>query len=523
MARRFLLAIAGLALVLNAVGIARTLLPAQDGLKFIRIARAFGHKPWPEVVRSSDQHPLYSATIALVEPVVAIIVGDSPDAWRLAAQVVSVLAAMGTVISLYYFSKSLFGEQAALLSTFIYVLLPVPSLVGRDTLSDSLFLLFFINAMRLGEIALRTDSRRAWIGTGLISGIGYLVRPEILIVPTAVVLTGLARFVNTSQLVSMRAHLTKVGGMGVATLVLVGSYALVKGEVSERLSLRTGVSMPASVRAPVTPRVALPAGLDDTRWNFAAKEESGDGLLRNSPGSAGLRLAQQWAEGLGWMMLPFVVLGVIMSRRLDGSHQGRWLVGVYVLLFSVVVVRHATSLGYLSGRHALTLVLATSPWIGAGMWGWARGLPERRGLRPSLAKGFAAVGLGTLLVIGVTAQFKDMHGSRWGHLAAGNWLRENASEDDAVLDTRGWANFIRGSERGYDYWHVKQAMNDSNLKYVVVGTDELKADSERAATLRSMLAFAGTEVSSFPDRPGSLKTAVKVYQFNPNANWEAMR
>ena len=49
--RRSLLAIVLLAAALHAVGIARTTLPAQDGLKFIRVARQFQDRPWADVVR----------------------------------------------------------------------------------------------------------------------------------------------------------------------------------------------------------------------------------------------------------------------------------------------------------------------------------------------------------------------------------------------------------------------------------------------------------------------------------------
>ena len=53
--RRFLLAVVLLAAVLHGISIARSLLPAQDGLKFIRIARQFQNDPWPDVVRGTDQ------------------------------------------------------------------------------------------------------------------------------------------------------------------------------------------------------------------------------------------------------------------------------------------------------------------------------------------------------------------------------------------------------------------------------------------------------------------------------------
>ena len=61
--------------VLHAISIARSLLPAQDGLKFIHVARQFQKDSWPDVVRDTDQHPLYPALIAAVEPVVRCLRG----------------------------------------------------------------------------------------------------------------------------------------------------------------------------------------------------------------------------------------------------------------------------------------------------------------------------------------------------------------------------------------------------------------------------------------------------------------
>ena len=83
--RHSLLAVVLFAVVLHAIAITQTILPAQDGLKFIRIARLFHSQPWTDVVRGSDTHPLYPALIAAAEPVVASCrrrTGPTPGGWR---------------------------------------------------------------------------------------------------------------------------------------------------------------------------------------------------------------------------------------------------------------------------------------------------------------------------------------------------------------------------------------------------------------------------------------------------------
>src|SRR5262245_32779319 len=157
MAQRWgLVVLALLAGMLHAVAIARTLLPAQDGLKFIRIARQFQLEPWADVVRGSDVHPLYPALIALTEPVVARFVGPGPDAWRIAAQSVSGLAAVGLILPIAWLTRSLFGREIAFVAAFLAVFLPRVAELGRDTLADSLGLLAMFLALALGARALRS-------------------------------------------------------------------------------------------------------------------------------------------------------------------------------------------------------------------------------------------------------------------------------------------------------------------------------------------------------------------------------
>src|ERR1700710_1013877 len=105
--RRWLFAVVGLSAILHVVGMARTPLPAQDGLKFLRVARQFQAQPLAEVVRSSDQHPLYPALVALAEPAVSMVVGPGPDAWRIAAQGVSMLAALALLWPLHSLTRRL--------------------------------------------------------------------------------------------------------------------------------------------------------------------------------------------------------------------------------------------------------------------------------------------------------------------------------------------------------------------------------------------------------------------------------
>ena len=517
--RWWLFAVAALSASLHGLGMARTPLPAQDGLKFLRVAREFQAEPWVDVIRSSDQHPLYPAAIALVEPPLALILGHGPLSWRLAAQGVSALASVLLLWPLHALTRRMFGERSANLAVFLFALLPFPNVIGHETLSDALALGLTVAALACGEATLRTRSWWAALGCGVAAGFGFWTRPEVVLVPPMVVLAGAIRWRPWRDEWALSGRLA---AMALVTGLFVGGYAAVKGELSEKLSLRWSTALGLNAHPPRKLAPQFPKGLNDPRFDFTPKEESAPSVLRNDLAASGEQLGREWAEGVTYVLIPVFLLGLFWGRSPEGARDGKRLILLYALAFVLIAIRHAYTLGYLSGRHALSLIVVTVPFAASGMLLWVDGFARRWRVTPVWGCRLGYAGLLILAVAGIGAQSKAGHPSRWGHLAAGTWLREQAEPDAKVLDTRGWASFVRGIP-GYDYWHVRQALSDRQLKYVVVGADELAAPSRRAATLRAMLAYAGKPVAEFPGRKDGRGAGVKVYRFDPPKSWEGIR
>jgi Dolichyl-phosphate-mannose-protein mannosyltransferase len=529
--RRLLLVIVAFAAVLNAISIARSLLPAQDGLKFIRMARQFQTDPWPDVIRDSDQHPLYPALIAAVQPMVAPFAGSGPDGWRIAAQLVAAIASLAVLFPLYGLARSLFDERIACLAAAIYALLPVPAEVGHDTLSDSLGLLTILLCLRWGSIAIRTESWRLALAAGIAAGIGYLARPEVVLAPLAL---GVTWLIIVCRKRAFRAAIGSpvVPAMGLSVLVMVGAYALVKGQVSEKLALRHAAALGAQ---PIMLRPVpqwLPKGLDDPRWDFSAKEVTERPTIRS--GKKALKwIAVEWWDELCWGFAIMTIWGLArrrfifgLCRRRDAAGDGdgrteRVVLAVFATVFLLALVRHGTALGYLSGRHALPLVLISAPWAAAGTFVCLRGLGVKLPWSPRVAWTAGIIGMGAVVAVLVSYQLRPSHSTRWGHWAAGRWLAEHAGPADVVLDTRGWARFISGVP-GYDYWHVRQALTHAQLSYVVVDHEELQSKSPRAKTLSALLAYAATPVQEFPAFVGDRNVGVRIYRFHRPSSWEGM-
>jgi hypothetical protein len=530
--RHSLRAVVLFAVILHAIAISRTLLPAQDGLKFIRVAREFQTTPWADVVRGSDIHPLYPALIAAVEPAVAWFGGEGPAAWRTAAQLVAVIASIGLILPIFGITRLLFDRRIACVAAALAVLLPRAAELGHETLSDSLGLVWTFLSLWLGALALRKGGWRAAAGCGLAAGFGYLARPEVILVPLAIGLTWLVGLVREGRVVAI-SRIPAMGVLLVCTLAVAGSYALVKGEISEKLAVRLVAKLGPQHLTPRRVPLQLPAGLDDPSWDFSPKEETDVIPIPNGK-IAVIRIIGKWWEELCWFFAVMTVWGLVRQRFIrtlcpdrdpnDASLVERRLLMIFAAVYLAALLRHSVLLGYLSGRHVMACVYASVPWAAAGSFVCARGLAVklRWSRRVCWSAGIAAWIVMVAASIVVQMQPSHLnHLSRWGHWSAGRWLAEHASRNELVLDTRGWARFISGHP-GYDYWHVRQALTDSHLSYVVVGVDELEAMSPRARTLKALLLYSATPIVDFPGFPGDRSTGVRLYRFHRPGTWEGL-
>jgi hypothetical protein len=277
----------------------------------------------------------------------------------------------------------------------------------------------------------------------------------------------------------------------------------------------------------------VPRGLDDPRWDFSPKEETDRIPIKNWR-YAVLRVVGRWWEELCWFFAVMTVWGLVRYRYIrnlsrdhepdETSQSARILLLVFAAVYTVALIRHSALLGYLSARHIIALLYASLPFAAAGTFVCARGIAVKLNFGPRMAR-FAGVGVGCMLVLAsVVVQMQPNHLnhlSRFGHWSAGTWLATSARPEELVLDTRGWARFISG-QPGYDYWHVRQALTDSHLSYIVVGLDELRAKSPRALTLRTLLAYSATPVRDFPAFPGGREAGVRLYRFHRPSSWEGL-
>ena len=165
-------------------------------------------------------------------------------------------------------------------------------------------------------------------------------------------------------------------------------------------------------------------------------------------------------------------------------------------------------------------MLLSTVWAAAGCFLCIRALGLKLGAPPRAWRLVVAAATAVVAVLLVGYQLRTGHESRRGHWEAGRWLAANAEPGEQILDTRGWARFVADRRDGYDYWHVRQALSDRSLAYVVVGRDELEAKSRRAESLNALLAYAATPVRDFPVLVEGRDVGTRIFRINQPVSWE---
>ena len=75
--------------------------PAQDAVRFIKVAEAIEHKGLLSVLRTRDEHPLFPAAVWLAHHLRGLWLAETAEAWATSAQLAAAAALLLTVVPVY--------------------------------------------------------------------------------------------------------------------------------------------------------------------------------------------------------------------------------------------------------------------------------------------------------------------------------------------------------------------------------------------------------------------------------------
>jgi 4-amino-4-deoxy-L-arabinose transferase-like glycosyltransferase len=417
-----------LATLLHGWLIANTVAVPRDGVDFIRYALQLERRPWREVMGRYFQHPLYPMTILATSLPVRGLLGTNCETMRLSAQIAAAIAAVLLVIPTYLLGRMLFDRRVGFWASALFQCLPVTARVTSDTLSDALCLFLVATALYLGLRAMRSRSAWRFAGCGLCAGLAYLARPEGIL-PAAAVGVVLLAVQMTKMRRPWRQVAVEVVSLSVAAVLVAGPFVAVTGRLTTKPTARSvlqGTEQVQQSRLTTGPLLAV-------TWMGPA--ERGPSLLwgLGALTSETIRAYQY----LGW--LPALV-GLWWFRARFRGRPEAWVLGVFCIVFCVILVRMSLVVGYLSERHVQMLVFCGSFWAVALLAKLGDYLAVRGGWRWTAPALLAAA---TVFALPILA--KPLHANQAGHRTAGLWLAAHRHSGDEIIDWHNCACYYAGN------------------------------------------------------------------------------
>lgn len=558
--RRHLAAIAvllALAACVQTWIVLRAVTPAQDAVRYVRIAKVMERSGVVETIRDRPEPPLYPLSILATHRLLFGTAATPSSEWAVSAQIAAAAALVLTVIPLYVLLLRLTTPRAAMLGTLFFIVLASAARLGGDGLSDATHLLFFTAALCAvagtpratgsllpvfgranapGRLSARcnpslqppTSSLQPGFLAGLFIGLAVLSRKEALVLPAVISLSVIVcQFVPrwrrnwSSQFVSLAAL-----GLGCAAVLLPllwMSDALTPQMAVARLLGRpeaTHTASSATTAAAISkPSRPTPAYLRDADYE---KKDATASLRFSGYAAAAKEYSRELPKALGYWLGGLVLVGI--AARWRDRDPAALLVAVLFFVWSALAIHVAAGVGYLSPRHLLPAVVPLLGFAGEGalLLGVMiySGLTRKRldaAMRPSFARpacvAVAALPAALVGIACLTQTFAPLHESRAAHRQAGEWL-SRADVEGRVLDTRG-LTWLYSNRATYDFPAAKKAVRDKRLAFIVIERHERERDTPRARTLRRILAAGGQQVATFAAAFGEAGKAVEVYRWDP--------
>jgi hypothetical protein len=463
---------------------------ARDSVGYILYAYRLGCEPWPAVLRSEQQHPLYPVAIFGVQRVLRMFgEGESRSLhWQTAAQTANLLSGLILAVPMYLLGQELFNRRVGFWAAVSFQVMPVPARITADALSEGTYLLWASVALLLAVKAWRLRRPAGLLLSGMAAGLAYLTRPEGGFLPAAI-----------------------AGVMVVAQAIPAWRQPWSRWAWGLTLMALGFVSLAAPYWITIGGLTNKPASLDLFRWlhqQLAAGEGSASGV-------PGCLLASRFTDGVDGVprpaVGPFYALAEVLDEVCKGFNYSAWLplvlgLGWYfrqarrspglllvlllILVQLLVLWLVAYRARYVSERHTLLVVLCgcvlalatlfhwaaiaaiwgrRSPW---GSAGWRR-LLGRRNLR-----GLVHLAMIFLVAAALVQTLKPLHEHRLGHKMAGLWLAQNLRPGDRLVDPYGLAGYYAeqrwpGTDdrspvsKGYRYLVVELADLDRHRRELV--------------------------------------------------------
>ena len=456
-----------IALVIGVYLIVTTVLIAKDGVFYIERAQQLATDP----IKIIKAHPPGYPFLIMAAHKCATLFSDDSSVftWIYSAQGITLLCRLLALIPLYFIGKLLVGGKDSFLAILILVILPHSANSCAEVLREWPYLLFL--AMGFFFLLWSAKSGKWWAFgiVGLVSGLGYLIRPEsVQLVVYALLWGGVSLFRPKLWVVYRWKTIAALALLFIGFAIPATPYMKLTGQYfppkawffirSFFSSIMSFFSTNYSNNVDAT-RISL-AG---SNLNFSSVVTVPQNILK-----ALIEIHKTVGENLMWFFMPPFLVGLWCRFRNKVDDEERFLVTALIFLnITIFVFQYCYGSTHISRRWTLPVIALTVFYVPTGLRVlacWLSAISTRRRVENKENTQFYFI---VLLAVGVVICLPKLSRpiglSKNGYIAAAKWINENAPKETlvAVPDLR-IAFYADRKGLGYDNKVPDEA------KYIVV-------------------------------------------------------
>jgi 4-amino-4-deoxy-L-arabinose transferase-like glycosyltransferase len=404
--------------------IVTTFLISKDGVIYIQNAQDFSSRP-VDIIKGIAFPFGYPFLIFLAHKFIMLFGdGSTVFTWIYAAQSVTLICRIVSLVLLYYIGKSFVGGRRSFWAVLILIVLPYPAEFGSDALRDWPHVMFIAAGFLL--LLVGVNKSRYWMfgSAGLVSGLGHMVRPECAQLVIYGTLWIALRFISPKNIVSRRQLVYALLVLLIGFSIPVVPYVIVRGSI-----LPEKVEQLFSSSAGHSEEIRVP----ETTNNINVYEASG--LPVKILYAVGRLIGEISDNFMHFFLLPLAIgLYVHFRRKSDASDIKRFFMPALLWFNVIMLLLLYYDWGYISRRHSLPLVVFLVLYIPEGLEIMARWFEEkfRRGKTEQHPQRIFYILLAIGVAVCMPKLLRPPGADKMGYRAAAKWLMENTGADDVI-------------------------------------------------------------------------------------------
>ena len=353
---RDLLILLGITLVLGIYMIANTAVIAKDGIVYIERAQQLPAQ-FEKISNANEPFGFPALVLGTHKLFMVFSEADSNLLWILSGQILVFLCRILAVGVLYFFGTTLFDRRHAFWGVLVFIFLPDPAEMGVDVLRDWPHLLFLFAGLLCLYQGIRKEHWVYLFAAGLVSGLGFLIRPEC----AQVVLYGAIFFVLaivTAPSFSQAIFKNWFYAMLLAGFMVV--FIPYANYVDSAVPIKLKKLYSDSLHSNILDQTAVESG----PCVYEAGVVSGTKQIVRAEGEI--------FKGLSENLMYFYILPAVIGcwrffRRSKKDESNRWLIGMFIGFYMLALCLLHIHWGYISQRHVLPLTAISCFFVPSGL------------------------------------------------------------------------------------------------------------------------------------------------------------